>query len=121
MTPLFDNECNLVGWMDPGKHIFDTDMDWVAFIANGHAWSVQTENWLGEVYGLNVRDRQGRTVLWNPDQPIENSLPVLEPLQPLTPLGPLTPLTPLDPLTPLQPLEPLGGWSDLSWEEFLKQ
>ena len=27
MEPLFDKDCALVGWIDPGTHIFDTDMN----------------------------------------------------------------------------------------------
>jgi hypothetical protein len=36
-----------VGWIDPGKHIFDQNMNWVAYISHNHAWSAETGNWLG--------------------------------------------------------------------------
>jgi len=39
---LFDKDCNLVAWIEPGKHIFDVEMNWIAYIANGHAWSAKT-------------------------------------------------------------------------------
>ncbi|GAH33871.1 unnamed protein product, partial [marine sediment metagenome] len=52
MEPLFDKDCELVGWIDPMRHIFDTNMNWVAYISNGHVWSSETENWLGPVLGL---------------------------------------------------------------------
>ena len=47
MFPLFDKDSELVGWTDPGKHIFDQDMNWVAYISHNHAWSAETGNWLG--------------------------------------------------------------------------
>ena len=109
MTPLFDKDCNLMGWMEPGKYIFDTGMNWVAFIDGDNVWSAETGNWLGQVYGRNIRDTQGKTVFWNPDQDIENTLP------------PLPPVRPLRPQQPLQPLTPLEGWSELGWIEFLSQ
>lgn len=34
MKPLFDNTSNLVGWIVPGNHIFDTNMNWVAVARN---------------------------------------------------------------------------------------
>jgi len=37
MHPLFDKDCELVGWIDPMNHIFDTDMNWVAYVSGGHA------------------------------------------------------------------------------------
>ncbi len=48
MTPLFDQNCDLAAWFEPGRHIFDPDMNWVAFEANGHIWSAATGNWLGQ-------------------------------------------------------------------------
>lgn len=122
MTPLFDKNCYLVGWMsDDRDNIFDCDMNWVAYINGGNIWSASTDNWLGVAYGLNARDTQGKTVFWNPDQPIENTLVPLRPLKPIKPIQPLRPLSPLIPLRPLRPLTPLGGWSNLGWNSFLNQ
>lgn len=30
LNPLFDQNCELTAWIDPGRHIFDTDMNWIA-------------------------------------------------------------------------------------------
>ena len=42
---LFDKDCDLVGWIRPGDHIFDIDMEWVAYIRNGQAWSAVSGDW----------------------------------------------------------------------------
>lgn len=44
MFPLFDCNQELVAWISPGKNIFDTDINWVAYIHNGHIWSSGTGN-----------------------------------------------------------------------------
>ena len=66
MEPLFDSDCELVGWLDPLRHIFDTDLNWVAFISVGHAWSSDSGNWLGPVPGLICLDQSGKVVAWSP-------------------------------------------------------
>lgn len=121
MTPLFDKDTNLVGWLsDDKKNIFDTYTNWVAFISNDMSvWAVKNKVWVGNIYSNNIRDIHGKTLFWNPETNIENSLEPLRPLIPLTPLTPLRPLKPLIPLRPLHPLTPIGGWSILSWEEFV--
>lgn len=30
LNHLFDQNCELTAWIDPGRHIFDTDMNWIA-------------------------------------------------------------------------------------------
>ncbi|MEN9324026.1 MAG: hypothetical protein RL699_1806 [Bacteroidota bacterium] len=121
MTPLFDKDTNLVGWLsDDKKNIFDTNINWVAFISNDNSvWTVKNKVWVGNLYGNNVRDISGKTSFWNTETQIENSLRPMRPLNPLTPLTPLRPLRPLNPLRPLRPLTPLGGWSVISWEQFV--
>lgn len=47
LHPIFDKDCDLVGWVQPNCHICDTDMNWAAYIINGHAWSSDSGNWLG--------------------------------------------------------------------------
>ena len=120
MTPLFNSQTQLVGWLaDNKKYIFDTNLNWVAFIDNNNIWTTKNKNWVGVLYGNNIRDTFGNTAFWNPDTPIENSLKPLNPLKPLTPLSPLKPLKPLNPLRPLKPLTPIGGWSIMTWEQFI--
>ena len=41
--------------------------------------------------------------------------------RPLTPIMPLTPLMPLMPLQPLRLLTPVGGWSNLTWNNYVAQ
>ena len=120
MKALFDKDTNLTGWISKDrKNIFDVDLNWVGFVANvDSVWSVKSKTWLGNLYGYNIRDTNGKTIFWNPETPIENSLKPLTPLNPLTPLRPLRPLRPLSPLRPLRPLTPLGGWSNLNWNIF---
>ena len=120
MKALFDKDTNLVGWITKDrKNIFDLNLNWVGFVANDNSvWTVKTKSCVGILYGYSVRDNNGKTLFWNPETPIENSLRPLKPLNPLTPLRPLRPLNPLRPLRPLRPLTPLGGWSTLTWNIF---
>ena len=66
LKPLFDKDSELVAWIDPDKHIFDTDMDWVAYISNGHARSAESGNWCGPVSGHTCLDQSGRVIAWSP-------------------------------------------------------
>ena len=119
LLPLFDKDCDLVAWIDPGKSIFDLDMNWVAYIANNNLWSAKTNEWIGPISGLLCFDAKGKPVLWNPKENVRAILPPLRPLNPLRPLTPLKPLKPLKPLRPLRPLTPLGGWSVLSYYSWI--
>ncbi len=120
MTALFDRHSNLVGWVKDAKHIFDINMNWIAFTgSNLSVWTVRNKTWVGHLHGDNFRDINGKTAFWNPKTRLQNSLKPMKPLKPLTPLTPLKPLKPLTPLRPLQPLTPLGGWSDLDWDTFM--
>ena len=96
MKALFDKDTNLVGWITKDrKNIFDLNLNWIGFVANDNSvWTVKTKSWVGILYGYNVRDNNGKTLFWNPETPIENSL------------------------RPLRPLTPLGGWSNLTWNIF---
>jgi len=118
MIPIFDRNTNLVAWFD-GENIFDLRLNWVAFHSGGHFFSPFSLHWLGPFHDGSLLDQNGKPVAW-----LEGSSPIgtlrpLSPLSPLRPLQPLRPLTPLQPLRPLMPLVPLGGWSQLSWGEWL--
>ena len=115
MEALFAPDCALVGWIDPGRAIFDTEMRYVAYISGINAWSVSTGAWLGPVDNFTLCDRRGKPMAWNPSHPIRGQLTTPTSVTPLTPLQPLTPLRPLNPPTPLRPLTPLGGWSPMSF------
>ena len=70
LLPLFDKDCEHAGWLDPGKYIYDADMNFIAFIINSNAWSVETGNWLGPVQGLLCYDTNGKLMFWNPKEKI---------------------------------------------------
>ncbi len=37
LEPFFGRDCDLVVWIEEGQHIFDVNMDWVAYLSVGHA------------------------------------------------------------------------------------
>lgn len=118
MTPVFDRNTNLVGWFN-GTNFFDLNLNWVAFESNGHVFSSRSLAWLGPLQNGSFQDQNGKAVAWLEGVSPSNSLKPLMPLRPLQPLLPLRPLRPLNPLKPLAPLTPLGGWSQLSWKQWL--
>ena len=121
MFPIFDKDSTLCGWLSKDrKYIFDINVNWVAFVSNDESvWTVNNKSWVGVLRGSNVHDVEGKTAFWNPETKVENSLRPLKPLNPLTPLRPLTPLNPLKSLKPIKPLTPIGGWSSISWKNFV--
>jgi hypothetical protein len=121
MKPLFSPRCDLLGWIDPGSAIFDPEMNYVAFVAYGHAWSPLDCNWLGAVDVLTVFDRSGRAVAWNPERPLSGpGLALQAPTgRPMRPKTPMRPKRPLQPVRPLFPKTPLTGWSPLTFDEWL--
>jgi hypothetical protein len=121
MIPIYDRDVTLVGWLAEGGHLYDVDMQWVAYAIDRNLWSVRTGSWLGPANGSSLLDRAGKVVAWSSAGGIAGSLRPLNPLPPLKPLQPLTPLKPLTPLRPLKPLDPIGGWSAMSWDRWLIQ
>ena len=84
LLPLFDKDCDLVAWIDPGKSVFDLDMNWVAYVANNNLWSAKTNEWLGPISGLLCFDTRGKPVLWNPKERVRTVSAPARPLR-LTP------------------------------------
>lgn len=121
LEPLFDRENTFVGWADPAGHIFDSEVHWVAFISNGHAWSPETGNWLGPVRGLGCYDRAGQVVAWCPRQMVTRLNAVPRPSRSPRPLRPIRPLRPVRPLSPVRPLTANGAWSSIPFHEWLSQ
>jgi hypothetical protein len=118
MTPIYDANVQQVGWFD-GEYVFDLGMNWIAFHSSGDVFSSSTLKWLGPLDEGSFQDRDGKVVAWLADSQPCSSLRPLTPLRPLRPLSPLHPLTPLRPLQPLRPLNPLGGWSSVTWQNWL--
>ena len=109
LKPLFDRNCELIGWIEPGKHIFNCNMDWIAYISRGHAWSSETGNWIGPVNELVCLDTSGKVIAWSTGSTIRGSA------------RPARPAHPARPARPARPVTPVGGWSNLSINEWLNQ
>ena len=120
MEPLFDSNCDLAGWINPGEHIWDTHMNWVAYIRNGHAWSAESGNWLGPVNGLICLDTEGKVVAWNPAQAVTGSMRPMRPIRAMRAMRPMRPMTPMRPMRPMRPITPMSGWSE-SFAAWLEQ
>lgn len=122
MEALFDKKANFVGWLYDRENIFDTELRWVAYINNGYVWSVDKRNWIGELRNTNCLDKDGKVVAWNPNSPVVGSLDKVEaPLKAHKPLPPPKPLIDEKPLKPSKPPKPIGGWSPLTFNEWLSQ
>jgi hypothetical protein len=121
MKPLFDNTSELVGWIDPHRHLFDTDMSWRAYISHGHAWSAETGDWLGPVKGLVCFEQSSRVIAWNPDDRVAGIARPATPQRVSRASRPSTPSRPSLPSRPSRPSTPSGGWSPLSFWGWLDQ
>jgi hypothetical protein len=109
MYPLFDQTCNLKGWLKPNEHIFDENMNWIAYISNNRVWSSDSGNWIGPNNGLLCLDTSGRAILWNLQGEIYSTS------------RPSRPSRASRASRPTRPSRPSGVWSNLSFEEWLAQ
>ena len=117
---MFDKSCQLILWLDEDyENLFDLNLNWIAFNDSGNVFSSRDLRWLGVLEGTTLLDTKGKPVFWSDPGEVASSLTPMKPLKPLMPLRPLRPLKPLNPLKPLRPLTPLGGWSSLSYKEWL--
>ncbi|PBB29870.1 hypothetical protein CK224_30175 [Mesorhizobium sp. WSM3862] len=119
MIALFDSDCSLVAWLHDSGNIFDTGLEFVAFVRGGNVFSASNLSWLGPIDYTTLMDRAGRPVTFGSGHAPMSRPDPLQPLNPLKPLRPLRPLKPLTPLNPMTPHVPLGGWSTLSFAEYL--
>ena len=120
MTPVHDARTELLGWFD-GTNLFDLNLDWVAFHRAGHLFSSVDAEWLGPLHAGSLLDRSGRVFAWLAGTTPAGSLSPARPMRPMRPLPPRRPLFPPKPLRPAPPLNPVGGWSGLSWLEWLRR
>jgi len=119
LTPLFSRHCDVVGWMQSRQFLFAADMTYVAFLANGHAWSARSGQWIGPVLGTHIFDTDGRPVAWNPAEPLRGFGRPLRPVNVVRAVSPVRPTRPVSPPRPLSaPVLP-GGWSPFSFAEWL--
>ncbi len=121
LHPLFDKKCNLVAWIEPDKHIFNTEFKWVAYISEGHAWSCKNGNWLGPVYGLMCLNKAGKPIVWNPDSPIYGTPRPSRPTRTARPARYTRSPRPTLPSRPARPAMPTGGWARESVSAWLRQ
>jgi len=121
LLPLFDKDCEHAGWLDPGKYIYDADMNFIAFIINSNAWSVETGNWLGPVQGLLCYDTNGKLMFWNPKEKITGTVNAPRPSRQILSTKPQTPAKPAEPAKPAPPKCNANVWSDLSLWGWLSQ
>lgn len=121
MEALYSPKCDLVGWLQPGKAIFDPDMKYVAFIANEHAWSAKTGNWLGPSDHTNFLDRSGKPVTFGARYTPKGRMAPMIPMRAMKPMVPMKPMKPMKPMRPMKPMTPMNGWSQMSFEEWINQ
>jgi len=117
MTPLFDANLRLVAFFD-GTYVFDTDNEWVAFADRGHAFA-RGGRWLGPLDSGTFQDQDGLAVAWLAGSQPTTGMKPARPMNPRLPLHPKRPLRPRMPLPPPYPLQPGGGWSKLTWAQWL--
>lgn len=117
LLPLFSSSCDHVGWLQPARFVFDTDMRFVAFITNGHAWSAISAAWIGPAVGHHLFDVDGRPVAWSPASPLRA---IGAPLRPVNVVRPVSPVRPVRPVNPTRPISaPMVPWSGLTFFEWL--
>ena len=119
LLPLFSPGCVLVAWLQPGRFVFHTDASYAAFIANGHCWAGHSGVWLGPVVDGHLYDIDGRPVAWSPSAPLRGIARPLRPVNVVRAVRPVRPVRPVDPAPPFSAPMPPGGWSALSFAEWL--
>jgi hypothetical protein len=120
LEPLFSQDCDLVGWLEPDRYIFDREMNYVAFIVDRQAWSASGEHRLGAVNGLTLCDPAGKPVAWSPKQPVAGTSAGMAQKRPMLPKRPMRPMRPMTPVRPLRPDAPRGGWSSMTFSDWLR-
>ena len=117
MTPIFDAHVRLVGFFD-GAHLFDLANEWVAFHERGHVFA-RGGRWLGPLSQGTFQDQDGRAVAWLAGAQPATGMKPMRPMNPKLPLHPRRPLRPRTPLPPPAPRQPGGGWSALTWPQWM--
>ena len=117
MEPIFDRNCRLTAWMNPDTgEVFTLDRNFVAFVRGGGVFTPRSHH-LGYFLKGVFRDKHSKAVAFLRDAGISH--PAL-PATPAPPAMPATPAVPATPAIPAAPAAPAGGFSTLSWDEFLR-
>ncbi len=117
MTPVYDANVRLVGFFD-GAFLYDLSNEWIAFHDRGNVFAVGGR-WLGPLQAGTFLDLDGRAVAWLAGSRPATGMKPAAPMNPKRPLPPKRPLRPRKPLPPSVPMQPGGGWSRLSWAEWM--
>ena len=117
MTPIFNADIRLVGFFD-GTYVFDLGNDWVAFLDRGNVFA-SGGRWLGPLKDGTFQDHEGRAVAWLAGSRPATGMKPSAPMNPKRPLHPKRPLRPRTPLPPPVPMLPGGGWSPLTWAQWM--
>jgi GNAT superfamily N-acetyltransferase len=117
MTPIYDANVRLVAFFD-GTYLFDAANEWIAFHDRGNVFAVGGR-WLGPLQAGTFLDLDGKAVAWLAGSRPLSGMKPSPPMNPKRPLPPKRPLRPRTPLPPSVPLQPGGGWSRLSWAQWM--
>ena len=109
LYPLFDKDCNLIAWLDPSKNIFDTDMQWIAYISSNHIWSSYSGNWLGPIEGTVCYDTNGKVFAWSNNGSLHGKARPARPARAARHARPARPARSARPARPARPATPAGG------------
>lgn len=121
IKPIFDPQAIHVGWHN-GIYIFDNQLDWVAFEYQGDLFSSTHATWLGPLVDGTFLDQTGKPVAWLAGTiPTGFRIGTAQPKAPIVPIAPKNLEVPRFPTGAMKQLSPLGGWSKLSWIEWLSQ
>lgn len=122
IDPLYDKNAYFVGWLVDHAHVFNVNLQWVAYIFNDYVWSIKTKRWIGELRGTNLLDRDGKVVAWSTSGPVIGNLdPIDAPIDIRPPIPPIAPIIDDIPLSPGYAPDPIGEWSSLSFNQWLNQ
>jgi ribosomal protein S18 acetylase RimI-like enzyme len=117
MTPIFNADVRLVAFFD-GTYVFDLANEWIAFHDRGNVFAA-SGRWLGPLQAGTFLDLDGNAVAWLADARPTTGRKPAPPMNSKRPLPPKRPLRPRTPVPPPGPLLPGGGWSKLSWAQWM--
>lgn len=117
MTPIFDANVRLVGFFD-GTYLFDPANEWMAFHDRENVFA-PSGRWLGPLKAGTFLDADGKAVAWLSGARPSTGMKPQPPMNPKRPLSPKRPLRPRMPLPPQAPMMPGGGWSSLTWAQWM--
>lgn len=121
MYPLYTPQVELVAWLDDAGNIFDSNMNWIAFISDNNVFSSVSIGWLGIIKDKTILDQSGKPFLWNPDSDILSMSKPFRPFKPFKPFAPFKPFKPFTPFKPFKPFVPSGGWSSHNFDSWKNQ